>query len=125
MLPIGNILQFHPQCHNGLWQSPASELCNMSSTFSRAQHVSFRIHAGQWTAAAVFVIGASACHKDPPPMQAPQVTVAPAVERVVADYDEFTAFRGRQFGRDRRASVDSCSASVSPKRSSIRATFCS
>jgi RND family efflux transporter MFP subunit len=62
----------------------------MSSTFSRAQHVSLRVHAGQWTAAAVFVIGASACHKDPPPMQAPQVTVAPAVERVVADWDEFT-----------------------------------
>jgi RND family efflux transporter MFP subunit len=62
----------------------------MSSTFSRAQHVSLKIHAGHWTAAAVFVIGASACHKDPPAMQAPQVTVAPAVERVVADYDEFT-----------------------------------
>jgi len=62
----------------------------MSSTFSRAQHVSLRMHSGHWTAAAVFVIGASACHKDPPPMQAPQVTVAPAVERVVADWDEFT-----------------------------------
>ena len=62
----------------------------MSSTFSRAQHVSLRTHAGHWTAAAVFVIGASACHKDPPSMQAPQVTVAPAVERVVADWDEFT-----------------------------------
>jgi len=62
----------------------------MSSTFSRAQHVSLRVHAGHWTAAAVFVIGATACHKDPPPNQAPQVTVAPAVERVVADYDEFT-----------------------------------
>jgi membrane fusion protein, multidrug efflux system len=62
----------------------------MSSTFSRAQHVSLRVHAGHWTAAAVFVIGATACHKDQPSMQAPQVTVAPAVERVVADWDEFT-----------------------------------
>jgi len=62
----------------------------MSSTFSRAQHVSLRVHAGHWTAAAVFAIGTSACHKDQPSMQAPQVTVAPAVERVVADYDEFT-----------------------------------
>ena len=62
----------------------------MSSTFSRAQHVSLRVHAGHWTAAAVFVIGVTACHKDQPSMQAPQVTVAPAVERVVADWDEFT-----------------------------------
>src|SRR3981081_975906 len=66
------------------------ELCNMSSTFSRAKSVSFRSHAGGWAAAPVFVIGASGCHKEPPPMQAPQVTVAPAIERVVADWDEFT-----------------------------------
>jgi multidrug efflux system membrane fusion protein len=62
----------------------------MSSTFSRAQSVSFRSHAGGWTAAAIFVVTASGCHKEPPPMQAPQVTVAPAIERVVGDWDEFT-----------------------------------
>ena len=62
----------------------------MSSTFSRAKSVSFRTHAGGLTAAAIFVVGASGCTKAPPPMQAPQVTVAPAVERVVADWDEFT-----------------------------------
>ena len=62
----------------------------MSSTFSRARSASLRIHAGGWAAAAVFVVTASACRKDPPPMQAPQVTVAPAIERVVADWDEFT-----------------------------------
>src|SRR5436190_22786879 len=61
----------------------------MSSTFSRARSASLRIHAGGWAAAAVFVICA-ACRKDAPPMQAPQVTVAPAIERVVADWDEFT-----------------------------------
>src|SRR6476619_7332961 len=62
----------------------------MSSTFSRPQSVSFRSHAGGWTAAAIFVVTASGCHKDPPPMQTPQVTVAPAIERVVTDWDEFT-----------------------------------
>ena len=62
----------------------------MSSTFSRPQRVSLRVHPGHWTAAAIFVIGASACHKDTPSMQAPQITVAPAIERVVADWDEFT-----------------------------------
>jgi len=62
----------------------------MSSTFSRAKSVSLRVHAGGWAAAAIFVVGASGCSKAPPPMQAPQVTVAPAVERVVADWDEFT-----------------------------------
>ena len=62
----------------------------MSSTFSRPRSASFRVHAGGWTAAAVFVLSASACSKDAPPMQAPQVTVAPAIERVVADWDEFT-----------------------------------
>src|SRR5438128_2128387 len=66
------------------------ESCIMSSTFSRARSASLRIHAGGWAAAAVFVVTASACRKDPPPMQAPQVTVAPAIERVVADWDEFT-----------------------------------
>src|SRR5436190_23021774 len=61
----------------------------MSSTFSRARSASLRIHAGGWAAAAVFVI-CSACSKDAPPMQAPQVTVAPVVERMVSDWDEFT-----------------------------------
>ena len=62
----------------------------MSSTFSRPRSASLRIHAGGWAAAGVFVLSATACKKEPPPMQAPQVTVAPAVERVVADWDEFT-----------------------------------
>jgi len=39
---------------------------------------------------AILIIAASACSKPQPPMQAPQVTVAPAVERMVADWDEFT-----------------------------------
>src|SRR4051812_848319 len=63
--------------------------CNMSSTLSRATSASLRIHKGGWTAAAVFTLCA-ACRKDAPPMQSPQVTVAPAVERVVTDWDEFT-----------------------------------
>jgi len=62
----------------------------MSSTFSRPRSASIRINAGSWAAAGVFVLSAAACKKDAPPMQAPQVTVAPAVERVVADWDEFT-----------------------------------
>jgi RND family efflux transporter MFP subunit len=62
----------------------------MSSTFSRAQSLSLKAHAGGWAAAAIFVVAASGCRKDAPPMQAPQVTVAPAVERVVADWDDFT-----------------------------------
>lgn len=62
----------------------------MSSTLSRARSVSLNVHAGGWAAAAVFVLTASACSKSAPPMQAPQVTVAPAIERVVADWDEFT-----------------------------------
>ncbi|HMG71342.1 MAG TPA: efflux RND transporter periplasmic adaptor subunit [Gemmatimonadaceae bacterium] len=62
----------------------------MSSTFSRAKSVSLRAHAGGWTAAAIFAVTASGCKKDAPPMQAPQVTVAPAIERVVSDWDEFT-----------------------------------
>src|ERR1700693_4771623 len=66
------------------------ESCNMSSTFSRARSVSLRVHAGGWAAAAILVVGTSGCRKEPPPMQAPQVTVAPAVERTVADWDEFT-----------------------------------
>ena len=61
----------------------------MSSTFSRAKSASLRIHTGGWAAAAVFTLCA-ACRKDQPPMQPPQVTVAPAIERTVADWDEFT-----------------------------------
>jgi RND family efflux transporter MFP subunit len=62
----------------------------MSSTFSRAKSVSLRAHAGGWAAAGIFAVTASGCSKDAPPMQTPQVTVAPAIERVVADWDEFT-----------------------------------
>jgi multidrug efflux system membrane fusion protein len=91
MLPVGNILHVPQKCHHGLLhQSPRMESCNMSSTFSRATSVSLRAHAGGWTATALFALTASACRNDPPPMQAPQVTVAPAIERVVADWDEFT-----------------------------------
>lgn len=38
----------------------------------------------------ILVIAATACSKAPPPQQTPEVTVAPAIERVVADWDEFT-----------------------------------
>ena len=62
----------------------------MSSTFSRAKSLTLRSHTGGWAAAATFALAASACSKDAPPMQTPQVTVAPAVEHVVADWDEFT-----------------------------------
>src|SRR6266576_5414584 len=91
MLPIGNILCVRAKCHHQLLQqqSTATESCNMSSTFSRAKSASLRIHTGGWAAAAVFTLCA-ACRKDQPPMQAPQVTVAPAIERTVADWDEFT-----------------------------------
>src|ERR1700674_440633 len=91
MLPIGNILHVDTKCHHGsLQRSPVPELCNMSSTFSRPKSLTLRTHAGGWAAAAIFVLTASGCHKEAPPMQAPQVTVAPAVERVVSDWDEFT-----------------------------------
>src|SRR2546423_8306094 len=91
MLLIGNILHVNTKCHRRLLQQCAAmELFNMSSTFSRARSASLRIHAGGWAAAGVFVLAASGCRKDAPPMQAPQVTVAPAIERVVADWDEFT-----------------------------------
>ena len=91
MLPIGNILHVSAKCHRFLSSlSTAMESCNMSSTFSRARSVSLRAHAGGWAAAAIFVVGVSACSKNAPPMQAPQVTVAPAIERVVSDWDEFT-----------------------------------
>jgi len=53
----------------------------MSSTFSSGRSVA---------AAAVFSVCASACSKAPPPMQTPEVTVAPVVQRVVADWDDFT-----------------------------------
>ena len=62
----------------------------MSSTLSRARTASLRVHAGGWAAAATFVVSASACSKDAPQMQTPQVTVAAAIERTVADWDEFT-----------------------------------
>ncbi len=62
----------------------------MSSTISRADSASLRFHPGGWTAGAVFILATAACHKDAPQMQAPQVTVAPAIERVVTDWDDFT-----------------------------------
>src|SRR5437762_12056204 len=62
----------------------------MSSTLSRARTASLRVHAGGWAAAATFVVSASACSKDAPQMQTPQVTVAAASERTGADWDEGT-----------------------------------
>jgi membrane fusion protein, multidrug efflux system len=62
----------------------------MSSTLSRARSASLRIHPGGWTASAVFVLAAAGCHKDAPQMPTPQVTVAPAIERVVSNWDDFT-----------------------------------
>lgn len=62
----------------------------MSSSFSHARSVTFRRHAGGWAAAALFSVGSSACSKDAPPPQTPEVTVAPVVQRVVADWDDFT-----------------------------------
>jgi len=53
----------------------------MRSTFSPGRSAA---------AAAVFSVCASACSKAPPPVQTPQVTVAPVVQRVVADWDDFT-----------------------------------
>jgi multidrug efflux system membrane fusion protein len=54
---------------------------NMGSIFSRAI---------AWSAAGIIVAAISGCSKTAPPMQAPQVTVAPAIERSVEDWDEFT-----------------------------------
>ena len=62
----------------------------MSSTSSLPSSPAFRTHAGGLAAAALFSVCAAACTKAPPPMQAPQVTVAPALQRVVADWDDFT-----------------------------------
>src|SRR6478735_1356657 len=89
MLPIGNILSVPGKCHSQSLQLSTAMECNMSSTLSRANSASLRIHKGGWTAAAVFTLCVG-CRKDAPPMQAPQVTVAPAIERVVSDWDEFT-----------------------------------
>jgi multidrug efflux system membrane fusion protein len=41
-------------------------------------------------AAAFLALAVAGCAKDAPPMQAPQVTVAPAIERTVQDWDDFT-----------------------------------
>jgi len=89
MLPLGNIPPAPAHRHH---QSPftATESCNMSSTISRADSASLRFYPGGWTAGAVFILATAACHKDAPQMQTPQVTVAPAIERVVTDWDEFT-----------------------------------
>jgi multidrug efflux system membrane fusion protein len=89
MLPSGNILSSRADYRHWLLFT-VTESCNMSSTLSRPQSASLRIHPGGWTAGAVFILTAAACHKDAPQMQAPQVTVAPAIERVVTDWDEFT-----------------------------------
>ncbi|HEY1953237.1 MAG TPA: efflux RND transporter periplasmic adaptor subunit [Gemmatimonadaceae bacterium] len=62
----------------------------MSSKVLSSGSATFRSSAGSFAAAAVFTLCASACSKAPPPMQAPEVTVAPAVQRVVADWDDFS-----------------------------------
>src|SRR5258705_13340191 len=90
MLPIGNILCIVSQCHRQLSAAATAMECNMSSTLSRPSSASLRIHKGGWAAAAVFTLCTVACRKDAPQMQAPQVTVAPAIERVVTDWDEFS-----------------------------------
>jgi RND family efflux transporter MFP subunit len=41
-------------------------------------------------AGAVLLLATTGCGTAPPPMQTPQVTVAPAIERVIADWDDFT-----------------------------------
>src|SRR4029079_2882383 len=89
MLPLGNILSAARYRHN---QSlfTVTESCNMSSTISRADSAALRFYSGGWTAGAVFILAPGACHKDAPQMPTPQVTVAPAIERVVTDWDEFT-----------------------------------
>ncbi|MEP6906153.1 MAG: efflux RND transporter periplasmic adaptor subunit [Gemmatimonadales bacterium] len=62
----------------------------MRSTYSRIRSVSGNPRLRSLAAVAILAAVASACSKPAPPMQTPQVTVAPAVERVVADWDEFT-----------------------------------
>ena len=62
----------------------------MSSTFSTTGSASLRTSAAGFAAATVFSLCASACSKTAPPMQTPEVTVAPAVQRVVADWDDFS-----------------------------------
>jgi len=76
--------------HGSIQRSPVMEYCNMRSTFSRIRSVSGGARLGGLATIATFALAASACSKAPPPMPTPQVTVAPAVERVVADWDEFT-----------------------------------
>ena len=89
MLPTGNILSA-PANYRHQFRFTVTESCNMSSTLSRANSASLRIHPGGWTAGAVFILATAGCHKDAPQMPTPQVTVAPAIERVVTDWDEFT-----------------------------------
>src|SRR3954466_6850139 len=89
MLPTGNILSAARSRYYQLLFT-VTESCNMSSTLSRADSASLRIHSGGWTAGAVFVLATAACHKDAPQMPTPQVTVAPAIEKVVTDWDDFT-----------------------------------
>jgi RND family efflux transporter MFP subunit len=89
MLPLGNILSAARRRHHQSLLT-VTESCNMSSTLSRANSASLRFHPGGWTAAAVFALATTACHKDTPQMPTPQVTVAPAIEKVVTDWDDFT-----------------------------------
>src|SRR3954466_2802127 len=89
MLPLGNILSYRADYRHRLL-STVTESRNMSPTLSRARSASLRIHPGGWTAGAVFVLATAACHKDAPQMPTPQVTVAPAIEKVVTDWDDFT-----------------------------------
>src|SRR3954465_5425268 len=89
MLPLGNILSTARRRHHQSLLT-VTESCNMSSTLSRANSASLRFHPGGWAAAAVFAIATTACHKDTPQMPTPQVTVAPAIEKVVTDWDDFT-----------------------------------
>lgn len=59
----------------------------MSSTSFRGRPASTVVYAGALLLAASFL---SACREKPPAPQPPAVTVAPVIERQVADWDEFT-----------------------------------
>lgn len=62
----------------------------MSSTISRVRSASLELNAGLLVAAGIVALIITGCSEAPPPAQPPQVTVAPAIERPVADWDEFS-----------------------------------
>src|ERR1043166_5295042 len=54
------------------------------------RHIALRFTSVIAATAAFSVALAAACSKPQPVMPPPEVTVAPAIERTIADYDEFT-----------------------------------